>query len=148
MYAVHIFFVVIGILLLVIVLVTARYEYRYLSFSRPKPFIKGLSILSFILMVGLAFVCIFHVFFNFAHLVGLVGLFVVLLLIITPIQFYFRMRSFRELTYKRIDEKTKLIREVVDILDESKRKKFIDSDASLSGDKPSKEHDKKEGKQG
>jgi len=140
----HIFFIVIGILLLVIVTVTARYEYRYLSFSRPKLFVKLLSILSFILMIGLAFICIFHVFLSFAHLIGLVALLVILLLVITPVQFFFRMRSFHELTYKRIDEKTKLIREVVDILDESKRKKFIESDASLSGEKPSKEQNEKE----
>ena len=144
----HIFFIVIGILLLVIVLITARYEYRYISFARPKPYVKGLSILSFILMTALALVCIFHIFFNLAQLVGIVGIFVVLLLIITPIQFFFRMRSFRELSFKRMDEKSKLIREVVDILDESKRKKFIESDPSMSKEKPPEGRSKEGGDKG
>ena len=144
----HIFFIIIGILLLVIVLVTGRYEYKYLSFAHPKPYVKGLSFLSFIIMTMLALVCVFHIFFDFKLLVEAVGLLVILLLIITPIQFFFRMRSFRELTIKRIDEKSKLIREVVDILDESKRKKFIESDTSLSGGKPEADSSKEGEKPG
>ena len=67
-------------------------------------------------------------------LVTLVGIFVLLLLIITPIQFVFRMRSFRALTMKRIGEKAKLMKEVTDILDESKRKRFIESNSTLGGE--------------
>jgi hypothetical protein len=42
------------------------------------------------------------------------------------------MRSFRELSFKRIEEKAKLIKEVTDMIDESKRKRFIEGDPLMS----------------
>jgi hypothetical protein len=72
-------------------------------------------------MLALSLVSIFHFSINFPVLVALIGTLAVLLLIITPIQLVFRMRAFKDLTILRDEEKARLLKDVTQMLGESKK---------------------------
>ncbi len=127
----HIVFIIIGIGLLLVLAFSIRYEIKFLSFSKPSPYLKALSIISFLLMFALALVSIFHFSIPLPMLVALVGTFAVLLLLITPIQFIYRMRTFSSLKMQRVEEKARLMQEVAQIIKEGEEP---GSQGTASGD--------------
>lgn len=117
----HIFFVVFGIVLLILILLAVRHELKYLATANPSSIVKSLSFISFAHMFALSFVIIFHFYFNLPVLAGVVIIIAVILLIITPVQVVLRMRAFSALREQRIAEKTKMMMDVTNILDKGKR---------------------------
>lgn len=114
------FFVIFGIILLILVLLAIRHEFKFLSTNKTTLLVKVLSFISFLFMLCLSFTIIFHFYFNLVSLVFVVITLAVILLILTPVQVAFRMRSFNSLREQRILEKTKLLREVSAIIDDGK----------------------------
>jgi hypothetical protein len=123
----HFGFIIFGIAVLLVMLFSIRYELKYLSFSKPTLFVRGLSIFSFICMFCLAVVSILHFSLSMPLLVALIGIFAVLLLVITPIQLIFRIRTFAKLKGQRVDEKARLLMEVAHIINEGDEGKAPES---------------------
>ena len=126
----HLFITIFGVVLLILIVSAVRYELKFLSSSRTSPFVRGLSFLSFGFMGALSIVCIFHFPLSFPWFVSLVGTLAIVLLIITPVQLVYRTRSFHALKEQRIIEKAKLIRDMTNIIDESKREKHFGDDTA------------------
>ena len=138
------FFVIFGIILLILILLAIRHELKFLSTNKTTLLVKVLSFISFLFMLCLSFTIIFHFYFNLVSLVFVVITLAVILLILTPIQVAFRMRSFISLKEQRIMEKTKLLRDVSTIIDDGKREKNVGTDTDPVDDKPD-EGDSEEG---
>jgi len=130
----HIFFVIFGVVLLILILLAVRHELKYLATSNPSTIVKSLSFISFAHMFALSLVIIFHFFFNLPVLAGIVIIIAVILLIITPVQVVLRMRAFSALREQRIEEKTKLLSDVAVILEKGKREKSDKSEGESQTD--------------
>lgn len=130
------FFVIFGIILLILILLAIRHEFKFLSTNKTTLLVKVLSFISFLFMLCLSLTIIFHFFFNLVSLVFVVITLAVILLILTPVQVAFRMRSFNSLKEQRILEKTKLLREVSAIIDDGKREENIGTDTDPVDVKP------------
>jgi len=123
-----VFFVIFGIVLLILVLLAIRHEFKFLSTNKTTLFVRVLSLISFLFMLCLSFTIIFHFYFNLVSLMFVVITLAVLLLVLTPVQVALRMRAFNSLREQRILEKTKLLRDVSTIIDEGKREKHVGTD--------------------
>jgi len=120
----HFYLTIVGILLLIVLVFTLRYELSFLSQNRHQRLQFALSMASMFVMILLIMTCLFHWIvrpeYSFIVLMSLLPL----LLILAPIILYFRAKSFGKLAKERLEEQRKLILEVQELIDEKKREKI------------------------
>jgi len=120
----HVFLTVFGLLLLVVIVFTLRAETGFLIHYRKHRLQVVLSLISIFVMALLTLTCLFH--WSLPPLATLmtVTTSVLVLLVLAPLILILRTRTFAGLAKDRREERRRLIKEVLDMIDEKKREKI------------------------
>jgi ABC-type transport system involved in cytochrome bd biosynthesis fused ATPase/permease subunit len=117
-------FYIIAVFIMLTGLFSLRYEISFLLNNRIGIFGWAISILNLLLVCALVVVLLVHRYMNEIYALFVIVSLLILLLIVSSIQLISRQRLFRAMRKKLIDQKTDLIRDVYDLIDEKKREKI------------------------
>jgi hypothetical protein len=126
-YSSHLYLVIVGILLLIILLFSLRSEIVFLHQHRKYKLQFYLSLMSIFVMLLLTMLTIFHWFISPIFEFTAILILFPLLLIIAPLILWLRAKAFAGFAKDRMEEQRKLIMEIQDLIDEKKRQKIKDA---------------------
>jgi hypothetical protein len=126
----HIFLTIFGVVLLLVLLLTIKSEMTFLVQNKKLKLQLVLSIISMSVLFLVTMTTLLHWFvspiFTYTVLLGLLPI----LLILAPVILWLRARAFSGLARERLDEQRRLVREVMEIVDEKKREKIKEAKQS------------------
>ena len=132
----HFYLTLVGIVLLTVLVFTLRSEMAFLSQHRSLRLQLALSLISIFVLLLLTMISLFH--WLLSPIFALTALLALLpvLLILAPLILILRARAFAALAKSRLEEQRKLVREVMDLIDQKKLEKIKEGKVARGEEDP------------
>lgn len=115
---------VIGIFILLVTLFSLRYEITFLKTTKVGPFIWTVSILNFLTLAALLMVLFLHHMLDGIFVIKAIVALLLVLFLVSAVQLVTRRRVFTALQLELREQRSDMIRDMQDLIDEKKREKI------------------------
>lgn len=115
---------VIGLFILLVALFSLRYEITFLKTTKVGAFIWTVSILNFLTLATLILILFLHSMLDRIFVIKAIVALLLVLFLVSAIQLVSRRRLFNALQLKLREQRSDMVRDMRDLIDEKKREKI------------------------